>query len=182
MKLQTTIVFVLLGVGLVAIAGPNEPAKGVPLRLLLSEVQPGPMGSQQYCMLVFDDHRFHAEKAHRQRGQDQGRKVYEGQLSDADWNALAAILEAKSFRELRVPPSGQALVIQDLHPYTISVRRKGEFQNMEFLTKDSLKPYEREVKPLLEWWKSSRKLQTTESNTDVDGRCALSDTNGIFNN
>lgn len=181
MKLRTIIVFALLGIG-VANAGSNEPARGVPLRLLLSEVRPGATGSEQYCMLVFDNHHFHAEKAYRERGKDKERKVYEGQLADTDWNALSAILDAKSFRELRVPPSKQAIVVQDSHPYTISVSRQNGFQNMEFLTKESLKPYEPELKPLLEWWKASRKLQTSEANADADSRCSLNDASGIFNN
>ena len=182
MKLPMTIISFLLGMSLVAGAGSNEPTKGAALRLLFSEVQPGVLGSEQYCMLVFDDHHFHAEQAHRKRGKDEDRKVYQGQLSDPDWNALNAILDAKPFRELHVPRSMQALVVQDPHPYTISVSRAGGFQNMEFLTKESLKPYEPQLKPLLQWWKSSRNFHRDESNAGVDSRCALSDANGIFNN
>lgn len=182
MKLPITIVCVLLAISLAANAGSDRPEKGAALRVLLSEVQPGSLGSDQYCMLVFDDHHFHAEKAHRKRGKDEERKVYQGQLSDTDWNALTAILDAKQFRELQVPPSRKVLVVEDSHPYTISVSREGGFQNMEFLTKESLKPYESELKPLLQWWKSSRNLHIGESNAEVDRRCSLSDAGGIFNN
>ena len=183
MKPSMTIVSVLLGISLAANAGSNEPTKGAALRLLLSEVQPGALGSEQYCMLVFDDHHFHTEKAHRIRGKDQDRKVYEGQLSDAEWNALTAIVDAKQFRELHVPPPGQALVVNDPHPYTISVSRQSGFQNMEFLTKENLKPYESRLKPLLQWWKSSRNLRLEESNAAAaDSRCSLSDADGFFSN
>lgn len=181
MKLRITIAVVLWGLTLMANAGSSEHGKAAPLRALLSEVQPGALGSDQYCMLIFDDHSFHAERAYRKRGKDEARKVYEGQLPDADWNALTAILDAKPFRDLHVPPPRQALVIQDVHPYTISVLRQDGFQNMEFLNKEGLKPYESEVKPLLEWWKATRKLQTAESTADVDSRCALTGA-GIFNN
>jgi hypothetical protein len=173
---------IVLGIGLVANAGSSEPAKGAALRLLLSELQPGSLSAEHYCMLVFDDRHFHAERAHRQRGKDQERKVYEGQLSDTDWNALITILDTKQFRELRVPPSVPALVVHELHPYTVSVARQNGFQNMEFLTKESLKPYESEVKPLLQWWKSSRSAHMLESNAPVDSRCALNDADAIFNN
>ena len=181
MKLPVTIISVLLGMSLVAAAGSNDATTGSALRLLLSEVQPGVLGSEQHCMLVFDDHHFHAELARRKRGKDEDRKVYQGQLSDAEWNALNAILDSKQFRELQVPRSMQALVVQDPHPYTISVSREGGFQNMEFLTKESLKPYESQLKPLLQWWKSSRNFHSDQSNAAVDSRCSLSDTNGIFN-
>jgi len=182
MKSVMTIISVLLGMSLVAGAGSSEPTKGGALRLLLSEVQPGVLSSEQHCMLVFDDHQFHAELAHRKRGKDEDREVYQGQLSDADWNALNAILDSKQFRDLHVQRSVQALVVQDPHPYTISVSREGGFQNMEFLTKESLKPYESQLKPLLQWWKSSRNFHMDASNAAADSRCSLSDTNGIFNN
>ncbi len=176
------ILSVLLGISLVANAGSNEPTNGAPLRLMLSEMQPGVLASEQYCLLVFDDHYFHAERAHRKVGKDQERKVYEGRLSDRDWNALTAILEAKQFRELQVPPSAPALVVRDSHPYTISVARQSGFQNMEFLTRESLKRYESELKPLLRWWKSLRNVRMLESNAPVDTRCSLTEANAIFNN
>ncbi len=179
MKPLIATICVLLGITLVYA---SESAPGSALRLLLSEVQPDALGSDQYCILVFDDHHFHAEKARRTRGKDQERKVYEGQLSEADWEALTTIVDAKQFRELRVPPSTHALVVQDSHPYAISVQRPNGFQNMEFLTKENLKPYESELKPLLQWWKSLRNLHKTGSNAAADSRCTLSDSNGIFNN
>ena len=183
LKFQIAIVSLVSAVGLVAIGASDQaPKNSAPLRLLISEVQPGMAASQQFCMLVFDDHTFHSEKAHRTRGEDQERKVYEGRLSDTDWDALNEILETKQFRELRIPPSRPTLVVQDSHPYTISVARQNGFQNMEFLTKESLKPYESELKPLLRWWKSARDVRTVESNAAYDSRCFLTDANGIFSN
>jgi hypothetical protein len=174
---------IVLGIGLLAGAASREPAKPAPLRLLLSEVQPGSLASEQYCMLVFDDHRFHAETAHRSSGgRDQRRTVYEGQLSDGEWNALTAIVDSEKFRELRVPASTPALVIHEPHPYTISVARDKGFQNMEFLTKESLKPYEPEVKPLLRWWKSWRGTPMHEAEAPPDGRCSLTNENAVFSN
>ena len=173
---------VVLGIGLVANAGSNGPAKGTALRVLLSEVQPGTMATEQYCTLVFADHRFHAEKANRKMGQDRDRKIYEGQLSDADWNALEGILDSKQFRELKVPLTMPPLVVENSHPYTISVARESKFQNMEFIDNKSLKPYESEVKPLLQWWKSWRGTHLAESNAPSDSRCILDKTHAVFSN
>jgi len=180
MKTVARVLIVFLGMILLANAGSAE--QGAALHVLLSEVRPGSMGTEHYCMLVFDDHHFHAEKALRRLGKDRERMVYEGQLSDSDWSALTAIVDAKQFRELRVPPSPPALVVSDPHPYTISVARSGGFQNMEFLTKASLKPFEAEVKPLLRWWDVSRNQRTTPSEAPVDARCSLNDATGIFSN
>lgn len=177
-----TMLCVVLGIGLAAHAGSSEPTKGADLRLMLSEVQPGTMASEQYCTLVFADRRFHAEKANRKMGKDRDRKVYEGQLSDADWNALQGILDSKQLRELRVPLTMPPLVIEDSHPYTISVARENKFQNMEFIDNKSLKPYESQVKPLLQWWKSWRGTRLPESNTPPDSRCILDKTHAVFSN
>ena len=179
MRRPVTILFVVLGIGLAANAGSNEPAKGADLRLLLSEVQPGTMATEQYCTLVFADRHFHAEKANRKMGEDRDRKVYEGQLSETDWNALEGILDRKQFRELSVPATLPPLVIEDSHPYTISVARGNKFQNMEFLSNKSLKPYQSQVKPLLEWWKSFRG-RMSESNAPTDSRCELDKTHAVI--
>ena len=55
-------------------------------------------------------------------------------MSDADWNSLTAIINSNEFRDLKVPPTVPPPVMQDTHPYTISVARDKGFQNMEFLT------------------------------------------------
>src|ERR1700739_3844946 len=116
-----TILSIVLGIGLAATAAPKEPAKESTLWLLLSEVQPGAMASEQCCMLGFAGRVFQAEKGSRKMGRDRERRVYEGQLSDADWNALGGILDSKEFRELKVPQMAPPLVIEDWHPSAISV-------------------------------------------------------------
>ena len=170
----------LLVLGLAATAGSGQAPTKAPLKIFLNEVQPGAMSAPQYCTLVFDDHRFHTEKATIQHGRDTDRKVYEGQLSDTDWSALLAVIDSPGFRDLNVPRTVPPLVMQDTHPYTISVAREKIFQNMEFLDSKSLKPYESHVKPLLQWWKSFRGRSTPESSSPPDARCALDSTHAIF--
>jgi hypothetical protein len=162
----------LLGMGLTAKAGPNEPKPAPALRLLLLEDQPGVMSNQQYCMLVFSDRHFHAEKAVRKMGRDQDRKVYEGELPESDWNALESILGSEEFRSLNVPASAMPPVVEDAHGYTISVARDHTFQNMEFLDNKSRKPYESRLKPLLQWWKSIRSRRLLETGAQ-NSRCSL---------
>jgi hypothetical protein len=165
---------------LTATAGSGQQPGHPSLRMFLNEVQPGAMSAPQFCTLVFDDHHFHFEKADIKQGRDSNRKVYEGQLSDADWNDLVAIIDGPEFRDLKVPRTVPPLVMQDTHPYTISVARGKDFQNMEFLDSKSLKPYESQVKPLLQWWKSVRGHRTPESSAAPDPRCALDSNHGIF--
>lgn len=182
MRYQILLFCVVLGIGLGAAGGgPDQTAAGGPaLRLLLSEVQPGTMASEQYCMLVFADRHYHSEKANRKTGKDRDRKVYEGELSEADWNALTGILENKDLRDLNVIQSVPPLVIEDAHTFTISVARDAKFQNMEFLDNKSRKPYEAQLKPLLSWWKSFRGGHKIESKAPPDSRCSLDSTHAIF--
>jgi len=170
----------LLMLGLTATAVSGQAPANAPLKIFLNEVQPGVMSSPQYCTLVFDNRRFHSEKADIKPGSDTGRKIYEGQLSDNDWNALVAVIDSPGFRDLKVPQTVPPLVMQDTHPYTISIARDKDFQNMEFLDNKSLKPYQSQVKPLLQWWKSFRGQRTPESSAYADARCALDKTHAIF--
>jgi hypothetical protein len=174
-----TIAFLLV-LGLTATAGSGQAPANAALKIFLNEVQPGVMSAPQYCTLVFADHRFHSEKADIKQGRDTNRKMYEGQLSDSDWNTLVAVIDSPGFRDLKVPQTVPPLVMQDTHPYTISVARDHNFQNMEFLDNKSLKPYESQVKPLLQWWKSFRGQRTPESSAHADARCALDKTHAIF--
>jgi len=182
MKTTKTIICALLAIGLAAYGGATAATQKPSLRLLFLEVQPGALSSEQFCMLVFDDHQFHLERAQAAKGNAEERKIYQGQLSDSDWQTLTAILDAKSLRELRVPPATSALVVPDSHPYTISVARKGGFQNMEFVNRQTLKPYASQLKPLLDWWKTMRKIRLPESGATADPRCALNDANAVFTN
>ena len=180
MTRQLAILCGVLGIGLAAAAGPDEMAKGMAVRLLLSEVQTGSMASEQYCALIFVDRRFHYEKASRKAGKDRDRKVYEGELSQADWDALTGILDGKEFRELNVPQGVSPLVIEDAHTFAISVARGSNFQNMEFLDNKSRKPYESQLKPLLRWWKSFRGGRMVESKALPDEKCSLDSTHAVF--
>jgi hypothetical protein len=179
MKRSIALLF-LVGFGLTPLGIYAQTSAQAPLKIFLNEVQPGVLAAPQYCILVFDDHRFHSERADIKQGRDKDRKVYEGQLSESDWNALLAVIDSPAFRDLNVPTTVPPLVLQDTHPYTISVARDKSFQNMEFIDDKSLKPYAAEVKPLLRWWKSVRGQRTTISSGSPDARCALDRTHGIF--
>jgi hypothetical protein len=170
----------LLGIALVATAASSQQPAHAALTLFINEIQPAVMSAPQYCTLVFADHHFHSEKADIKRGRDMDRKVYEGQIPDSEWSALIAVIDSPGFRDLKVPQTVPPLVMQDTHPYTISVARDKDFQNMEFLDNKSMKPYEAQIKPLLLWWKSFRGKHVPESTTRPDPRCALDTTHAIF--
>lgn len=170
----------MLILGLAPVAGSDQSAQSSAFRLLLSEVRPGGMATDQRCTLVFPDHRFHHEVATRHHGRDVERKVYEGELSEVDWNTLAEILDRKEFQDLNVPRTVPPLVMQDVHVYAISVARAGDFQNLEFLTDKSRKPYESQLKPLLQWWKSFYSKHMPASGAPPNQRCSMDTKDAVF--
>jgi hypothetical protein len=174
------LVSLLVLAGALADSGFSQTAPPPSIRLLLSEVTPGSLATDHYCTLVFTNHRFHSEKASRHHGKDTDRKVFEGELTDAEWNSLNGILDNPDFRDLKIPQGVTPLIMQDTHPYTISVARAGNYQNMEFLDSKSLKPYQAQVKPLLQWWKALRAQRLPESTAPVNNRCSLDSTHGII--
>src|SRR5258708_23173495 len=117
---MTRTISLLLVLGLTATTGSGQAPTNAPLKMFLNEVQPGVMSAPEYGTLVFKDRHFHSEKADIKHGRDSDRKVYEGQLSDTDWNALFAIIDSEAFRDLKVPGFVPPPVMQDTHPYTIS--------------------------------------------------------------
>ncbi len=167
----------LLSSWLVALAsfdGPEAPR----LRVLISELRPGKMSSEQRCLLVFEDHSFHHELAIRKRGRDLDRRVYTGKLSDSDWDALTSIVDRDDFRSLRPSATVPPLVIPDLHAVTIDVARGGSFQNLEFLTDKSRRPYDGQIKPLFRWWKAVTGGTMALGGTP-DKRCTLANSRAV---
>jgi len=99
----------VLGLGLALTFASGQAQNPHKLRLLLSEIQIGSSYTDQYCTLVFVDHRFHSEKTNRRRGQDTDRWTYEGELSETEWNTLVGIIDSKEFRDLKVQQSVRPL-------------------------------------------------------------------------
>jgi len=180
MKHQMRVMCPLLLIVMATAFAGDQASDPASLRLLFSEVKAGSMATENYCTLVFANHHYHFEKANRKMGKDRDRKIYEGELSEGDWTALKNILDARELRELKVDEDVPSLVIQDAHTFTISIARDAKFQNMEFLDNRSRKPYENQLKPLLDWWKTFRSQRLVESNASPDSRCALDSTRGVF--
>lgn len=175
-----TVMGILTVPGLIGTTASSQPRPGAELQLLISEVQPGVMASEQYCLLVFEDRSFHAEKASLKLGKDRDRKIYEQKLSEADWDALSEILNNRELREIKLSPGAVPPIVPDAHSYVISVARGHALQNMEFVDSKSMKPYESQLKPLLRWWKAVRNRRLPQSESSPDARCGLDSIHGLF--
>jgi hypothetical protein len=51
---------------------------------------------------------------------------------------------------------------------------------MEFIDGKSMKPYEAQIKPLLQWWKSLRAQRLPLSNAPANDRCSLDSTHALY--
>ena len=173
------LILLILHLGLAATAELGPPSSNA-FVLRISEVQPGALATEQRCTLVFSDRRFHHEAASSKHGRDNNRRVFEGTLSEADWNTLTGLLESKAFHDLNVPTAVAPLVTQDTHIYAISVARGGRFQNIEFLNDKSRRPYEAQLKPLLQWWKSFIGRHIAESHAPANPHCSMDANNALF--
>jgi hypothetical protein len=155
-------------------------AKKPTLLARISQIKPGSVTTDHRCVLILPDHRFHLERATRKRAKDLMRKVYEGEFSQAEWDQLMGVLAAPDLKALTVPSTRGVLVVEDMDLITIAIWRDPGYQSMEFLTKRDRAPYERTLKPLLEWWKGFAKQGLKESNAPVSPYCALSSNDMIF--
>jgi hypothetical protein len=169
-----------LGLGFTAAVSFAQTPDTKPFQLLLSEVKPGGLATDHRCTVLYSDHAFHHEVASLHHGRELDRKVYEGRLSESDWNQITAILDRKDFRDLNVPKPMAKIVMTDSHIYTISVARGAQVQNMEFLNTKSMKPYESELDPLLDWWKSFSHRSMTKSQAAPSSLCALNNEGAVF--
>src|ERR1035441_9960670 len=95
-------ILLVLGFGLILTWGSSQApsaSNAAKISIFISEIQPGALSTAQYCTLVYTDHHFHSEKAIRHHGQDTERKVYQGELSEAEWTSLTAIKIGRSARD-----------------------------------------------------------------------------------
>jgi hypothetical protein len=158
----------------------QQPAAVPAYYFRLSEVKYGSMAAEQRCVVVAPDRKFHFEHANRKQGRDLTRKVYEGELSPAEWDAFLRMIEAKDFRELKVQPQMRSPIVENLDLVQISAWRDKGYQNLEFLDKKARAPYEATLKPVLAWWKefSSRKLNA--SSAAASKYCAMESNDNVL--
>ncbi len=160
-------------------AFPQTSAPKATFEVRISDFKSGSMASEQRCLLVFADRKYHFESAAHRGGRDLRRDVYEGELSQADWDQLSNVLDTKELRELSSPPSAATVIVENLDALTLTVKRGPDaYQNLEFLTKRSRDPYRAALKPALEWWKGFLRKRLTPSGAPPSPYCSLDNNSG----
>jgi hypothetical protein len=112
---------------------------------------------QDVCVLVQRNGQYHFERLH-----PYGIRVFEGMLSNGALTSLENFLTKDELFRLQQSDIGVPLVTGDLDKLFVSVLRPAHWQNLEFDSAESRKPYEDFLDPLLKWLDDLQKEKAKE--------------------
>ncbi len=84
---------------------------------------------------------------------------------------LRAIVDAKLFMDIKAPVNNDR-IIHSVDSISVTIRRKNGTQDFTFLDPDSRKPYDKALKPLLEWFREVQKRKLPPQKGAVSNKCA----------
>jgi hypothetical protein len=117
---------------------------------------------QDVCVLVRRDGHYHLERLHRY-----GIRVFEGELPSGALGSLENLLTKDRLFQLQ--QSDIPHTTADMDQLFVSVLRPAHWQNLEFDSAESRKPYEEFLNPLLKWLDDLQKERAKEL-TEESGR------------
>jgi len=114
----------------------------VPYLLRMEQLQ----ADKDVCVLVRRDGQYHLERLH-----PYGMGVSEGKLSNGELASLETLLTKDRLFQLQQSDLAGPNAAENLDKLFVSVLRPGHWQNLEFDSARSRKPYEEFLSPLLKW-------------------------------
>ncbi len=132
----------------------------VPYLLRMERLRSG----QDVCVLVQRNGQYHLERLH-----PYGIRVFEGKLPNGALAALESLLMKDRLLRLQQSDIDVPLITGDLDNLFVSVLRPDHWQNLEFSSAESRKPYEEFLNPLLKWLDDLQKEKAKEL-TEESGR------------
>ena len=119
---------------------------------------------QDVCVVVQRDGQYHLERLH-----PYGIRVFEGKLPSGDLASLESLLMKDRLLRLQQSDIDVPLITGDLDNLFVSVLRPDHWQNLEFSSAESRKPYEEFLNPILKWLDDLQKEKAKEL-TEESGR------------
>ena len=116
------------------------------------------------CVLVRRDGQYHLERLH-----PYGIRVFEGELPNGALGSLEALLTKDRLFQLQQSDIAVPHTTGDKDQFFVSVLRLPHWQNLEFDSAESRKPYEEFLNPLLKWLDDLQKEKAKEL-TEESGR------------
>ena len=132
----------------------------VPYLLRMERLRSG----QDVCVLVQRNGQYHLERLH-----PYGIRVFEGKLPNGALAALESLLMKDRLLRLQQSDIDVPLITGDLDNLFVSVLHRDHWQNLEFSSAESRKPYEEFLNPLLKWLDDLQKEKAKEL-TEESGR------------
>jgi hypothetical protein len=128
-------------------------------------------GTTHVCVLVYPDGKYHLEKGFQSNeSTTMDTHVYLDQLPDASLKQLETTLDSPDFQGISAPEL-HSNAPPDLDQLAVAVPREHAIQSMRFDTASQRKPYEKSVKPLLDWIKDVQKRKTPVAKDEHSNNC-----------
>src|SRR5260370_8907332 len=119
---------------------------------------------QDVCVLVRRDGQYYLERLH-----PYGIRVFEGELPNGALGSLENLLTKDRLFQLQQSDIAVPHTTGDMDQLFVSVLRPAHWQNLEFDSAESRKPYEEFLNPLLKWLDDLQKEKAKEL-TEESGR------------
>ncbi|MBZ5693828.1 MAG: hypothetical protein LAN36_00555 [Acidobacteriia bacterium] len=128
-------------------------------------------GMTHICVLVYPDGKYRLERSSQtEAGRSAEVLVYLDQLPDASLKQLDSVLDDPAFGNIHTPePHGG--MIQDLDVLMLSVPRVNAIQNLSFETAAQRKPFEKALKPFINWMKDVEKRKVRVAKGESSDNC-----------
>ncbi len=144
----------------------------ITLRLSRADFGSLHFGIFEDCLLINSSGTVHRERRIQDlQGSSQAR-VFEGKLDAASLSELTAILEDPEFRTLNLRPAASLQILNGTMRTVVVVREQG-VQGIYAGDEKQLRPFNRQLKPLMTWWRKVEKLKLTETKAVPATGCDL---------
>jgi hypothetical protein len=130
-------------------------------------------GATNVCLLVWKDGRYRMERTRQDRGGGKPEiRVLLDTLPEASLKQLQVILEDGQFKAIKKRREEGSAIVQNLETMQVVVPREHEIQEFFFVNAEDRRPYEKSLKPFMNWLKEVQKRKVTAANEEKPNRCA----------
>lgn len=143
------------------------------VRAETTTVDPG-TGMTRTCVLVYPDGKYRMERNFRGMtgsSSDISAKVFLDTLPEADVKALGAILEDEKFVAIKTGEMSQDKMGKDMDTLLVSIPREHAMQNIAFNNAAERKPFEKDLKPFLNFFQKLQKRKAPVAKDEKSNNC-----------
>lgn len=129
-------------------------------------------GMTHICILVMPDGQYRRERSFQgMSGGTPYSRVYRDKLPDDSLKQLETILADDKFQRIASPPERSG-IIQNMDTLIMSVPREHSIQNLYFMTASERRPFDKDLKPFLNWMRDTEKRKVPEAKGENMNNCA----------